>query len=126
MYCSTPASLKERDRKAEARKGYQIRKSIDLKIFEKVLYILSCKNAITRRHGLHVYKSMGHGYGVKFNGDVVYHAHSARGVTNCHLDYEWVGLLDEVYAMEKNRRHQNMIATIQAKAAVESKERSFG
>lgn len=126
MYCSVPASLKERDRKAEARKGFQIRKSKDLKIFEKVLNILSCKNAITKRHGLHVYRSADGGIGVKFNGEVVYHAYHINGVTDCHLGYEWVDLLNELASFESQRRHQNMITTIHERAAVESKERRFG
>jgi hypothetical protein len=125
MYCSVPTErLNEKRKKVEAKRGYQIRKSKELRIFKKASEVLRCGSA--KSHGLYVYRSQAHGIGIQWFKDVVYHAYSENHVTECHLDYAWVDALDLLLAKVRQERRKNKVETAKQVNEIASIDRRFG
>ena len=122
MRCEVPASLKKSKARAEARKGYQIRKAEQLGILPKCQELLACGNVEARY--LKVYRATG-GIAVTWHGSVVY-SYNYGKVTICHLDYAWVDALSVALAHERMERTQTRMNTAELKSDIATLDRRFG
>ena len=124
MICKVPAVLDKKLAHAEARRGYQIRKSKELCIFTKAQKVIRCGDYASKH--LRVYRARSGGVGIKWAGKVVYHAMTPTRVTECHLDYAWVDALDIALAQEQKEQREVKQETAELVSEIKSLTSSFG